>query len=86
VLDSYLRWFKLNVVFPGFVDDRVAKILIGVGSIEADAGADLSRRSVCNSRLAISQEAICHPTATANARTVNPRRILAFPLKAIRPT
>jgi hypothetical protein len=40
-LHRHLPWLKLDVVFLGFVDDRVAKVFIGVGGFEADAGGDL---------------------------------------------
>ena len=50
VLDSHLPWLKLNVVFFGFVDDRVAKIVVGVKSLKADARSNL-RRNVPHVRL-----------------------------------
>ena len=40
-LHGHLRWLKLDVVFLGFVDDRVAKVLVGVRGLKADAGGDL---------------------------------------------
>jgi len=43
VLHSHLNWLKLNIVFLGFVDDGVAQVLVGVGSLKADAGGDLRR-------------------------------------------
>lgn len=41
LLHNHLPWLKLDVVFLGFVDDSVAKVLVGVGGLEADARGDL---------------------------------------------
>jgi hypothetical protein len=60
VLDSHLPWLDLNVVFFGFVDDRIAKIVVGVKSLEADARSNL-RRNVPHVRL---QFEICNLTGS----------------------
>jgi hypothetical protein len=40
-LHGHFPRVKLNIKFLCFVDDRVAKVFIGVGGLEADAGGDL---------------------------------------------
>lgn len=43
LLDSHLPGIKLNIMFPGFMDDSVAELLVGVRSFEPDARGGLRR-------------------------------------------
>src|SRR5437899_8344797 len=62
---------------------RSSSVVGELKPIRAAISAAISRKSLWNSRLANSHEAICQPAMRANPRTANPRMILAFRIATI---